>query len=577
MTGPLSHAEDQTLPDRVSFEEIIRQGKLETFKTDRGLERSDLAADYLLLKAEEAVAAGRFSDAVRLGDMAATFSPDSPLPRFFLSQAYWHQNKTDLPNVVSEYFIGLHLALKDFWFSFSIIGTVFLLILFALLLSLLTFLAYSVFSYVPLWIHQISEVSRGYLYPVSTVLLFISMFFIPVLLGLPVLWFLLFLFLIFWGFYRSAEKGVALIFLAVIGAMPWILPIMTNFFTAKGSVFLNQMVRNQQRDFFWSAPFVEGDRSDWKALFINASYEVQQGNYERAAVLYQRALAGNPGSERVLNNLGNLFFYVKDYPRAIDAYQKALTVAPQLVSSRYNMSQTYREMLSFDEGNRIYTEAAAVDLKKVQDYAQKTTQYPAFPVIEERFTRLDLWREVWQPDIVRSEKIWQGWAGSMSLKQAPVIVISWTLLLFIFSYLFGGFYTARFCTTCHRAICKKCQQNILTYKLCDRCGLKFKSIKKKSEFAALEEAGDNVPTQMYPLFLLPGGGHLAIGRTKAGFFFLMFFYFSVGYWFFGQIFYTSAQWHLKSSAGIWVPGSIALLYIVYVLDLLHSWSKRPWH
>ena len=41
----------------------------------------------------------------------------------------------------------------------------------------------------------------------------------------------------------------------------------------------------------------------------------------------------------------------------------AIDVSPTLISAHYNLSQAYREMLVFDEGNNIYLRAIAIDQK----------------------------------------------------------------------------------------------------------------------------------------------------------------------------------------------------------------------
>jgi|SRR5579884_42416 len=562
----------------IPFEAVVKSGQLNLFKTDHGVERSDRAASYLLLKGEEAMAKGSLDEAQQWGEAAAAFSPASPVPHFFLSDLAWMKNKTDFPGIAGHYLTALQLAVGDFWFSHSLIGTLLILSLSAILLALLTFLLFSFFSYSPLWIHKIHERSRGYFHPFAAGLFFAGVIFAPFLLGLSILWFIFLSFLIFWGFYSRSEKGIALVFLAVVGISTWSLPLLLTFFTAKNTL-LNQMVRSYQEDFFWSPPEIDPAQSDWRGALINASYQVQKGDYRQAESLYQKVLEAQPGSPKILNNLGNIAFYMKEYPKAIDLYRRALTAAPSLVSAHYNMSLAYRETLSFDEGNREYGIAKGIDAGRVESYTRKSVLFPTLPAINEpSFSKVDLWKEALTPDPKHTsyaEKIWHGVAGKIPLNQAPILALLWLFGLAISSLLLERFYNASFCIICHKAICKRCQKTILSYRVCGSCGTQFKSI-KRSDLALLEAEEKKVPRQLFPFFLIPGGGHLVMRRAGVGFFFLTLFYLAISGLLFGETLFSSTHWHLQSGKWIWASILILILYAVSALDLMRIWSDESW-
>lgn len=564
-------------PSSPSFDALLKSGQINTFKVDHGIQRSDAGASYLLLQAEEAMARGSLTEAERWADAAVELSPSSPVPHFFLSYLVWVKSKTDLPGMAGHYMTALQLAIGDFWFSHSFAGTLFILSLSAILLALMTFLLFSFFAYSPLWIHKINEGSRGYFHPIAAGLFFTGILLIPFVLGLSILWFIVISFLIFWGFYSRSEKGIALVFLVVIGISAWSLPLLLTFFTAKNTM-LNQMVRNYQEDFFWSPPGIDPAGSDWRGAVINASYEAQKGDYRRAESFYQKALAEQPGSPMILNNLGNIAFYLKEYPRAIDLYRQALVAAPGLVSAHYNMSLAYREMLSFEEGNREYGLAKGMDAGRVEDYTRKSVLFPTLPLINEQFSRIDLWREALIPDskhLAYAEKIWQGVAGKIPLHRSPMLALLWLFALALSSLLFERFYNASFCIICHKAICKKCQKNILSYRVCGPCGTQFKSI-RRSDLALLEAEEKKVARQLIPFFLLPGGGHLVMKRAGIGFIFLALFFLPVSYLLFGEVLFSSTHWHLQSAKWVWASIFIFFLYAVSALDLMRIWSNESW-
>lgn len=553
----------------------LQIGRLDLFKTERGVERSDLLADALLLKAEGEIGTSGINPAISSGEAAERLSPESPGPHFFLARLYWTRNKGDVPNIFAQYATGLRAALSDFWFSFSMMGTLLFLALGAALLAFLTFFIFTVLSYAPLWIHQITEWFQGYLHPIGAGLLFLTVLFLPLIFGFPLLWFFIFIPFLFWGFYRRQEKGVTIAFLVQIGAALWLLPLVCLFFTAKRSVLLNEMVKNYQKEFYWKAPPLGSVESDWKSLALQASYETQQGNYKTARALYESALSQNQ-APMLLNNLGNVSFYMKEYPNAIERYQQASNAAPQLVSAHYNASQTYREMLSFDQGSQKYQQAKGINRELAEEYTRKSAFYSGRPMIEERFTKTDLWNEVAKMvpfSEETSEKIWRGWVGTIPLTLSPMIAVLGLLSFLISSFVFERLTTAQFCAVCKKAICKKCQQNIFDYKVCVRCRNEFKSVKKKSDLALLEERKEKEPARLYPFLLFPGGGQFGARKTVSGFLFLTLFFFMLGYAGIGELLFSSAQWHLNGGRWIWVPAGLLIVYLISFLDLIRIRSR----
>ena len=52
----------------------------------------------------------------------------------------------------------------------------------------------------------------------------------------------------------------------------------------------------------------------------------QRRNYDAAIAEYEKAIAINPKSSLLFNNLGMSLYMKKDYPKAIDAYVKAVRI-----------------------------------------------------------------------------------------------------------------------------------------------------------------------------------------------------------------------------------------------------------
>lgn len=81
-------------------------------------------------------------------------------------------------------------------------------------------------------------------------------------------------------------------------------------------------------------------------LKIGNAYMVQ-GKFENAAFGYQRATALNPNYADAYNNLGEALGELKQYPRAIEAFNKAFVLDPTLLKAKYNQAVTYDRMGNF--------------------------------------------------------------------------------------------------------------------------------------------------------------------------------------------------------------------------------------
>lgn len=562
-----------------TIEKLLQAGHLDDVIVEQGIERSDRIASYLLLEAKAALNKGKEEEAIKLGQMASEVSPLSPIPSFFMAKAIWQIQPLNVIDILAHYMTGLRLVFGDFLFMLPILSPILLFLLLAVFFSMLTFILYSLFSYTPIWVHQISEASKGYLHFIPATLLFALLFFMPLLMGLPMIWFLLFSFVLFWGFYKRLEKGLVLTFIVTLGASTWLLPFLLTLFTANGSLLLNEMSRNHHSDFLWTPPPLELKNSGWEGFFIRASYESQRGNYKRAAQYYKKALKIHPNSPKIFNNLGNLSYYSKDYDQAILHYQNAIEAAPSLVSAHYNLSQTYREMLQFEKGDAVFEKARKISTQTTENYAMKSERYPEYPVIEERFTKGDLWTRLLNKtgeEAGFSERIWQGMLGEISLSKAPLLGVFWIILLNVSGFLYGKFFSGKQCAFCKKAICKHCARRLFSYQVCRPCEMRFMTVRRKSDFAIVENAVKKIPARLYPIFLIPGGGHLAIRKTKTGFFLLVLFFLSLCTIFLGEYLVPPTEWYLHRTGSFLPKISLFLLYLVAFLDLSFKRSAHKW-
>ncbi len=81
-------------------------------------------------------------------------------------------------------------------------------------------------------------------------------------------------------------------------------------------------------------------------LKIGNAYMVQR-KFENAMVGYERAIALNPNYAEAYNNLGEALGELKQYPRAIEVFNKAFILDPTLLKAKYNQGVSYDRMRNF--------------------------------------------------------------------------------------------------------------------------------------------------------------------------------------------------------------------------------------
>jgi Flp pilus assembly protein TadD len=83
------------------------------------------------------------------------------------------------------------------------------------------------------------------------------------------------------------------------------------------------------------------------ANFSIGNAYMAQGKFGNAEVAFERAVALNPGDAESYNNLGEALGELKQYPRALEAFTKAITLDQKLLKAKYNQAVSYDRMGNF--------------------------------------------------------------------------------------------------------------------------------------------------------------------------------------------------------------------------------------
>lgn len=103
-----------------------------------------------------------------------------------------------------------------------------------------------------------------------------------------------------------------------------------------------------------------------KLLFIDASKDQADGNYDRALEKYQKCLELEPGNGDILYELSRTHRYLKQYPEAEELGKKALDVNQSQFWFNLNMAELKMEQGLYEDATRYY--AVVVEQKNTAIY-----------------------------------------------------------------------------------------------------------------------------------------------------------------------------------------------------------------
>jgi tetratricopeptide (TPR) repeat protein len=83
------------------------------------------------------------------------------------------------------------------------------------------------------------------------------------------------------------------------------------------------------------------------ASFLIGNVQMTQRKFANAQIAYERAITLNPNYAEAWNSLGEALGELKQFPRAIAAFNKAVALDSNLLKAKYNQAVTYDRMKNF--------------------------------------------------------------------------------------------------------------------------------------------------------------------------------------------------------------------------------------
>ena len=99
------------------------------------------------------------------------------------------------------------------------------------------------------------------------------------------------------------------------------------------------------------------------AWFNQGVQLIDDGKFKEALSSFDKALPAFAGNDemiiRILNNRGNAYYFLEQYPKCVESYHQAMTIRPTEVRGEtlYNMGTAYAEMERFNDAIKCFEQA----------------------------------------------------------------------------------------------------------------------------------------------------------------------------------------------------------------------------
>lgn len=210
----------------------------------------------------------------------------------------------------------------------------------------------------------------------------------------------------------------------------------------------------------------DADGHYWSSL---ALVERRRGNFEAAAQNLKRAIALAPDEWALWNNLGNVQLLAGEANDALASYQSARALAPEEPLIRVNEAQAWVQKLEFARADQALSDATRLGYHLPPMLNSGGTDV----IVRDRtLSSAALWSEFAHADAGHGGVSWARVGSMMGSLLFPVSPVWMSLPFFVAiwyvslaRFLPRGFH----CSSCGKAICRKCHYRIMRRSLCSHC------------------------------------------------------------------------------------------------------------
>jgi tetratricopeptide (TPR) repeat protein len=392
----------------------------------------------------------------------------------------------------------------------------------ALILSYITYLHHFLIERIPRFFPRLTRLIT------ATVLMAVVLLIRP-----PLSLFLLLGTASVWVWLSKPERRLALFALAILVLAPVYLMLGSALFApldAQNPALVLSRAQSTEPDVFTVShvrTMIARDPSDADLLLTAGLLAKRSGQLNEAREDYQRHLAITPNSFRGHVNLGNIFFQEGQYDSAQGYYQKAIDLAPLSAAAHFNLSQAYLKKLDFHGAELEFNHSAKLDFHLTERITSRTIKDSLLVVADEVLPLSHLWNHVikgYHFESLPAVLIREIFGPELFLNPFVSVLILFAML---FLRLAGRrLFLTEHCHACGRPVCPQCRPPDVP-DLCPRCARKIEGTAspemKETVLSAIATRRSRffLLRNIFLSILLPGSGHIYLGRLGKGIGFLI--------------------------------------------------------
>jgi tetratricopeptide (TPR) repeat protein/TM2 domain-containing membrane protein YozV len=366
-------------------------------------------------------------------------------------------------------------------------------------------------------------------------------------LDIGLLWVAIIVNMAFLIYYTKTEKRILAVFYALIIASPIILNYTSALMLSTHRDAIAEMI--QVREDIYTQQ-TEKTLVDWSddnpddvyALFTLGLLNKRIGYLDHARRYYEKAIELRPSFAPALNNLGVIYFILKDYNRAEELFTSANAADPDLVAPYYNLYKIGMTRFDLKTAEEYYDQAMSRSPDRITKFLdieiKENEGEPSLiertnrMVIDEDLTDSILWGRIFT--MTEPKELAKNLFGDMmkgvGLRAAPFFGIAGLVLLLISGSLAQRMLLSKYCRFCGLPFLLKSQSHLERRDSCNRCFSVFvrkEGVDPRTK-ADLRMKVDRINylrriALIVTSLVIPGFGRIYRGKVWRGFVFLSLF------------------------------------------------------
>jgi len=315
-----------------------------------------------------------------------------------------------------------------------------------------------IIKYAPLFLHDLKTISNNELPDVGLKLWIALILAVPIFFDAGPMIFVLWWFLILWGYLLRSEKRIVYVFTSFVFLSSWFSLLGAGLITyaqtqVNKELFAVEYDIATQKDILSLTSWIQNNPADAEPMNTKALLEIRNGNYTDAVRLLGRSIDIEPANHRYFNHLGIALTGMEKPRDAIHAFQNAIALKSDSMLYYYNLSRLYQSMYNLSASEQAIQKASNLNAKGVRmllDNENKDSikRY----IIEHVPVTRQLSRQMrTSPELkYTADILWAMGFGIIPRNMSIYLVLGIILLLFIQGHIREERYTKR----CHR--CGNC-------------------------------------------------------------------------------------------------------------------------